>query len=215
MLRHAPLQPAQGALAGGLGVLVGGRVLHALVKGHGDVRAQVGLDLHGLLRPHKDAPAIDVGGKGDSLLLDLAQAGQGEHLEPAGVGEDRAVPPHELVQAAHLAHHLVAGAQVEVVGVGQLHLAADLLQIQGGYRPLDGPLGAHVHEHRRLHRAVGAGEHAPPGLPLCFQDFKHSKTPLSSKQWIQQTLSYQKAGNLARFPAKAGISPPLQPPVAE
>ena len=95
------------------------------------------------------------------------------------VGQDRAVPPHEPVQAAHLPHHLVAGAQVKVVGVGQLYLTADLLQIVGRHRTLDGPLGAHVHEHRRLHRAVGAGKDTPAGLSLCFQDFKHVKTPLS------------------------------------
>ena len=38
---------------------------------------------------------------------------------------------HELVQAAHLPHHVVAGTQVQVVGVGQLDLAAQLLQIEG------------------------------------------------------------------------------------
>ena len=179
VLRLAPGQPAQGALAGGFGILIGRRVFHALVEGHGDIRAQVGLNLHGLLRPHKDAAPVDVGGEGDPFLLDLAQARQGEHLEPARVGQDRAVPPHEPVQAAHLPHHLVAGAQVKVVGVGQLYLTADLLQIVGRHRTLDGPLGAHVHEHRRLHRAVGAGKDTPAGLSLCFQDFKHVKTPLS------------------------------------
>ena len=103
----------------------------------------------------------------------LPQPGQGEHLEAAAVGEHGAVPAHEPVQAAHGLHHLVPGAQVEVVGVGQLHLAADLLQIQGGHRPLDGPLGAHIHEHRGLHRAVGAGEHPPPRLSFGLNQLKH------------------------------------------
>ena len=79
------------------------------------------------------------------------------------------------MQAAHLPHHLVAGAQVKVVGVGQLYLTADLLQIVGRHRTLDGPLGAHVHEHRRLHRAVGAGKDTPAGLSLCFQTSNTSK----------------------------------------
>ena len=69
----------------------------------------------------------------------LRKPGQGEHLEAAGVGEHGPVPAHELVQAAHGLHRLIPGAQVEVVGVGQLHLAADLLQIQGGHRPLMAP----------------------------------------------------------------------------
>ena len=39
MLLFAPLQPPQCALTAGLGVFIGCRVFHALVKGHGDVRA--------------------------------------------------------------------------------------------------------------------------------------------------------------------------------
>ena len=127
MLDLAALQPPGRPLAAGLGVLVGGGILHALVKGHGDVTAQVGLDAHGLLGAHEDLAAVDVGGEGDALLLDLAQRGQGEHLEPAGVREDGAVPVHELVEPPHLPDDVVAGPQVQVVGVGELDLAAHLL----------------------------------------------------------------------------------------
>ena len=59
----------------------------------------------------------------------LEEAGQGKDLEAAGIGEDGPVPPHEFVEATHLAHHLVTGTQVEVIGVGQLNLAAYILQI--------------------------------------------------------------------------------------
>ncbi len=173
LLRPAPLQPPQGTLAGRLGVLVGGRIFHALVKGHGHVAAQVGLDLHGLLRPHEDPPPVDVGGEGNSLLRNLPQSRQGEHLETAGVGEHRPVPVHKTVKPPQLLHHPIAGAQVQVVGVGQLDLTAQLLQIQGGHRPLDGSLSAHVHKHRGLGRAVGAGELPPAGLALGFRHLKH------------------------------------------
>ena len=179
VLRLAPLQPTEGPLTGGLHILVGGRVLHALVKGHGDVGAQVGLDAHGLLRPHEDTPAVDVGGEGDSLLRDLPQSGERKDLEAAGVGEDGTVPVHEFVKSPHLPHHVVAGPQVEVVGVGELDLAADLLEVVGGDRPLDGPLGAHVHKDRGLdHAAVGAGKLAAPGAAFGFDDFEHEKTPI-------------------------------------
>ena len=181
VLRLAPRQPAGSALAAGLGVLVGCGVLHALVKGHGDVAAQVGLDPHGLLRPHEDLPAVDVGGEGDPLLPDLPQGRQGEHLEPAGVRQDGAVPVHELVEAPHLPDDLVPGPQVQVVGVGELDLAAHLFQIVGGDAAFDGTLGAHVHEHRRLdHAAVGAGEFAAPGAALGFQHFEHPVISLIS-----------------------------------
>ena len=114
----------------------------------------------------------------DALLLDLPQRGQGEHLESAAVGEHGAIPVHKLVKSPQLLDHLVAGAQVEVIGVGQLNLTADVLQVVGGYRPLDGPLGAYVHEHRGLGRAVRAGKHAPAGAALLLDYFKHKKTPL-------------------------------------
>ena len=181
VLGLAPLQPAGGALTAGLGVFVGRGVLHALVKGHGDVAAQVGLDLHGLLRPHEDPVPVDVGGEGDPLLPDLPQRGQGEHLEPAGVRQDRAVPVHELVEPPHLPDDMVARPQVQVVGVAELDLAAHLLQIMGGDAALDGPLCAYVHEHRRLdHAAVGAGEFAAPGAALGFQHFEHPVISLIS-----------------------------------
>ena len=56
-----------------------------LVEGHGDGGAQIGLDLHTLLRPHEDLVAVDVGVEVNALLLDLAEACQGKHLEAAGI----------------------------------------------------------------------------------------------------------------------------------
>jgi hypothetical protein len=179
VLGLAPRKPPGRPLTAGLGVLVGGRVLHALVEGHGDVAAEVGLDAHGLLGAHEDPVPVDVGGEGDALLPDLPQRRQGEHLEPAGVREDGAVPVHELVEPAHLPDDVVAGPQVQMVGVAQFDLAAHLFEVQGADAALDGRLGAHVHEHRRLdHAAVGAGKLAAPGAALLFENLKHSDPPV-------------------------------------
>ncbi|MPN00261.1 hypothetical protein SDC9_147455 [bioreactor metagenome] len=176
VFRDAPLQPSRRPLAGRLRVLVGSGILHALVKGHGDVAAQVGLNLHGFLRPHEDAVPVDVGGEGDALLLNLPQGGQRKHLKPAGVRQNRAVPVHKLMKPAHLAHHLITGAQMQVIGVGKLDLTADLPEVEGAGAALDGSLCAHVHEHRGLnHAAVCAGELAPPRAALIFDDFKHER----------------------------------------
>ena len=131
VLRLAPLQPPERALTAGLGIIVLCRVLHALVEGHSDIRAQVGLDAHALLRAHKDPVTVQMTGEGDALLRDLPQAGQGKHLESAGIRENGAVPAHEPVQAAHLTHHIVAGTQVQMIGVGQLDLTAQVPQIEG------------------------------------------------------------------------------------
>lgn len=153
--------------------------IDALIKGHGNGGSQVGLDAHALLRPHKDPASVDVGGESDALLGDLSQSGQGEHLEPAGVGENGAVPVHKLVEAAHLLHNAVTGTEMEMIGVGQLNLAAHILQVVGRHCALDGALGADVHKNRGLYRAVGAGKHAPPGSALGLDYFKHTKTPFT------------------------------------
>lgn len=179
VLSLAPLQPAEGTLTRGLYILIGGRVFDALIKGHGDVRAQIGLNTHGLLRTHEDTPAIDVGGKGNALFRDLPQPGEGKDLKAAGVGEDRAVPVHEFVKSSQLPHHIVSGTQVEVVGVGELDLAADLLEVMGGDCALDGALRTNIHENRGLnYPAVGTGKLAAPGTAFGFDDFEHVKTPI-------------------------------------
>ena len=163
-------QPADRPLAAGLGIVVLGRVLDALVKGHGDGGAQIGLDPDALLRAHKDAAAVQMGGKGDPLLGDLAQLGQAEHLEAAAVGQDRPVPAGELVQPAHLGHQLVSRAEMQVVGVAEHDLGADLLEVLGGQPALDGAGGRHVLERGGLHRAVDGAKFAPAGGVLLFQE---------------------------------------------
>ena len=168
-LSLAALQPAGGALAAVLGVIVLGGVLHALIKGHGDGRAQICLDLHTLLRAHKDAVTIQMRGEGHALLGDLTQLCQTEHLKSAAVGQDRPVPAGELVQAAHIRYQLIAGTQMQVVGVAQHDLRADILQILRRQAALDGTGGGNVLEGRGLHRAVHGFELAPPGVVFLLE----------------------------------------------
>ena len=173
-LGAATLQPADGTGGGLLDVLVGGGVLHALVKGHGDGRGQVGLDLHALLGAHENALTVDVGGELNALLGDLAERGQGEHLESAAIGEDRLGPVHEFVETAHIVNELVAGANVQVVGVGQLHLAVHVVQkLHGGYAALNGRAGTHVHENGSLNVTVNGVQHASAGAPVGCENRKH------------------------------------------
>ena len=67
------------------------------------------------------------------LLGDLRPLGEAEELEAAAVGEDRAVPAHEAVQAAERRDDLFARPQGQVIGVGQHHLRA------GGAELVDAP----------------------------------------------------------------------------
>ena len=128
-----------------------------MVKLHCHVRAQGPLDLDGALGGDRPEAAVDVAAELDAVLGDLAQGLEGEDLEAAGVGEHRAVPCREAVQAAEGLDHFLAGTEVQVVGVAQHDLragAADVVGMQAAH----GAVRAHGHERRRLHRAVRQGE---------------------------------------------------------
>jgi len=67
----------------------------------------------------------------DSVFAQGAELGEGENLESTGIGEDRAVPAHELVEPAELAHDFVARPEVQVVRVSEDHGCAHLDEIVG------------------------------------------------------------------------------------
>ena len=90
----------------------------------------------------------------DALLRDFAQLCEREDLKAAAVGQDGTVPGHELMQAAHLFDERIARADMQVIGVRQLDLTADLLQVARRESALDRALRADVHEDRSLHCAV-------------------------------------------------------------
>ena len=113
-------------------------------------------------------------GERHALFLDLAQLCERKHLKTAGIGQDRTVPGHEFVDAAELAHDFVARAQMQVVGVGELDLCADALQILSAQRTLDRRLRADVHKDRRLDRAVRARKFPAPCRALLFEKFEHN-----------------------------------------
>ena len=165
----AAQQPAGGAGTAVFGVIILGRVFDALVKGHGDGGAQVCLDLHALLRAHKDLVAVQVGMEGHALLGNVAQLGQAEYLKAAAVGQNGAVPAGKLVQAAHIGHDLVAGAQMQVVGVAQHDLGADILEVKGGKAALDGAGSGDIHKRRGLYGAVHRFKDAAAGMALLFE----------------------------------------------
>ena len=97
---------------------------------------------------------IDVGVKINALFFNLPQSRQGKHLKSAGIREDRAIPVHKFVQTAKLSDQLVAGTDMEVVGIGKFHLRADRAEIIGRNRALDRRHRADIHENRRLDGSV-------------------------------------------------------------
>ena len=79
--------------------------------------------------------AVDVRAEHDAVFGQLRQLRQAEDLEAARVGEHRALPAHEAVQAAVRGDHLEAGAQPQVIGVAEDDARADAFELARGHRP--------------------------------------------------------------------------------
>ena len=60
---------------------------------------------------------------------------EAEHLIAAGVGQDRAAPADEAVQPAAPRDQLVAGTQMQVIGVAEEDVGAELLELLRSSRP--------------------------------------------------------------------------------
>ena len=130
------------------------------VEAHGDVRSEPALDLGDALgREALLAPVVDRAER-DAVVVDPRErVAQREHLEAAGVGQDRAVPAAERVQAAELLDHVLAGAEVQVVRVPEDHVGAERAHL-GREEGLHRPLGADRHERGRTDVAVRRAEHS-------------------------------------------------------
>ena len=88
------MRPFHGDLAISMVVGVG-----ALVEGHDDIGAQVLLDVDGFFGGEAVDRAVDVALEGDTVVVDLTGLGQAEYLETARIGQHRAWPLHEIMQA--------------------------------------------------------------------------------------------------------------------
>ena len=100
--------------------------------------------------------------KSDTFFSDFPQFTKAENLESAGVGKNRAGPGHEPVQAAEFPHLLHAGTQVQMVGIPQKDLHAEIFQDVLGHA-FDGSDGANGHKHGGVDIPVrGTQCSAPP-----------------------------------------------------
>ncbi len=204
---QAARQPAVGALHRPRRVLAGDVKGGAFVEHERDVRAQRGLHRHRRLGAHEPLAAVQIGAKAHPLLLDgedrpvgvaapgaaaglaapaldlvsHAPVAHREDLKAARVGDDRAVPAHELVQAAHVAHQLVPGGQEEVEGVAQHHLVAQRGDVARLER-LDRTAGGQRDECRGLNLAVRQVQRAPSRAGSCAAsgDREHRRDPSGS-----------------------------------
>ena len=113
-----------------------------------------------------------VGAEADALLADLTKRCERKDLKAAAVGQNGAFPVHKLPYAAETFYHFVARTKVEVVGVAQRYLTADLLQVERVETAFYGGRGGDVLKGGRFHRAVDRLEKSEAGLFFGFQDCK-------------------------------------------
>src|SRR5262245_9515918 len=88
-----------------------------------------------------------------ALLIDLPSSGEAEYLIAAAVGQNRMRPGDEPVEPASSSDQLVAGPQIQMIGVAEDDLRTRLFEITVAHR-LDASLRADRHERRCLHDAV-------------------------------------------------------------
>ena len=146
-------RPAQGELHRLRGFIAGRREWRALVEDHHDVGIERALDLHRDLGCQQQLVAVDGRREFDAFLGDLAHGPQAEHLEAAGVGQDRLLPTHESMQSTMSFDDIGTRTQPQVKRVPEDDLRADFVELVGRHR-LHRAVGADGHEHRRLHDAM-------------------------------------------------------------
>src|SRR5947209_19199969 len=126
----------------------------------------------------------------NSVLAHAAQVFEAKDLIPAAVGQDGTVPCHETMQSTRLFDKIDARPQIQMVGIGQNDLGADLAQFMRG-RCLNRSLGCYWHECRRLYRAVSRTHQA--------------KTSLGVGILLYHAKAEHEEGNYTRAPEASGF----------
>ena len=76
------------------------------------------------------------------------------------------------MQTAETVNEVIAGTDVQMIGVGQLDLTVQIVEIHGGDTALDGGTGAHIHENRRFNGAVYGLKPSAAGASFFFEKRK-------------------------------------------
>ena len=66
--------------------------------------------------------AIKMRLKSHTIVTDVPQRAEAEHLKPSAVGQYRPIPCHKTMETAQLSDGLMSGPQKEVVRIAQKNL---------------------------------------------------------------------------------------------
>ena len=92
----------------------------------------------------------------DAFFCDPAEFSERENLEPAAIGQDRAVPAHKSMEPAKMLNHFQPRPQEEMIGIAKDNLSADRTEFIRCHR-LDRTLRADRHEDRCFDGSVSRG----------------------------------------------------------
>jgi len=98
-----------------------------------------------------------------------AAIAEAEDLIAAAVGQDWLGPVHEAMQAAAPGNQVVAGAEIQMIGIAEDDLRASVLQIARG-DGFDRGARADGHEDRRFNRPMSCLQHAGAGGAVAMGD---------------------------------------------
>ena len=161
--RQRAFGPAVGELHSRLGLIVrsGGR--NALIEHHHDIAPDHLLHFDAGFRREQVRVAVHITLEARPFFLHGSGTGKGENLKPTGVSQHRPIPVHEAMDTAEFLENFRAGAEQQMIGVGEQHAGAR--RFQGIDRlALDCGLGTDRHEDGCLDLTVQGGEFRRPGL---------------------------------------------------
>ncbi|MPN34472.1 hypothetical protein SDC9_181966 [bioreactor metagenome] len=74
-----------------------------------------------------------------------------------------------MVQSAQVPDQFISGPNMQMVGVGQLHLTVGRFQVLRIHSAFDGRLSSDIHKYRSLDGAVHGFEASAAGFSLFFE----------------------------------------------
>src|SRR3989344_3500833 len=166
------LCPFERAIDGFANFIFGGGRWGAFVKAHDDVAPEFMLNVHSLSRSDKKGRTIDVGSKVDTMFLYGELMTEGEDLKSSGVREDGLWPINELMQASCLLDRLFSRLKVEMIGITEEDLCAELQEMVVR-ETSHSSRGSYRHEEGGLNGTVGSGECSTTADGCFFMKSKH------------------------------------------
>ena len=147
--------------------------IDGLIESHMNVGANLPLSLHGNFGIHADFVAVNVGFKGDTVVVDFS-VGERKHLKTARVGKSRAVPAGKFGKTAGFFDKIWAGGENEVVCISENALRAKFAHLGVG-DGFNGGTGGGTDESWSLDVAVWRMDDAGAHKAFLFDnvEFKH------------------------------------------